>query len=185
MSNLKRKVIILRGIPGSGKSRIAEILAADHKKVIEEEERGVPTEALRARYLSEVVVCSADKFFEIKGQYIFDRTKVAEAHASCYLDFIEAIFDPFVGLIVVDNTNIHLWEYKHYVRLAEFMATDVSIYETGEFDVELCFSRQKHGVPKEVIERMAFEYEEDIKFDDWKREIRNESFFETNGDYED
>lgn len=86
------KVVILRGLPGSGKSTWAE------KQPL-------------------AFICSADKFFEDESGYHFDPSKLKDAHAWCFKRFKEAIAVR-MSLIIVDNTNTTTWEYARYADLA-------------------------------------------------------------------
>lgn len=154
----KGLVILVRGIPGSGKSHHVEELRAKHDKVA-----------------NDFVACSADKFFmqrvpvvrdgvmtqETRMEYNFDPSKIAQAHVSCMAEFIDAL-TAGTKVIVVDNTFIHLWEMKNYVKLANFAEYDVDYHEvrvkTAE-ELKVCVARNLHKVPANVIFRMASEFE--------------------------
>ena len=123
-------MIILRGIPGSGKSTL-----------------------VRERWPS-AYVCSTDHFFDKDGEYKFDVTKLGEAHGSCMRRFIEGVQAGIVGEVVVDNTNTGLAEIAPYVAVAQAYGRDVSIVQI-EADVETCIARGTHGVPAETVRRMA------------------------------
>ena len=60
--------------------------------------------------------------------------------------------------IVVDNTNIHEWEYENYSFLAEINGYNVEVIsirnETRRHTMSVIY-----GVPLDVIERMMNEYE--------------------------
>lgn len=97
-------VIIMRGLPGSGKSMFVDELT----------ERAT---ALGIR----CAVCSADAFFyNDDGQYIFNRRDLSANHQKCVLKFRRHLnanvndFE-FANLIIVDNTNIKLDEMDTYI----------------------------------------------------------------------
>ena len=84
---------------------------------------------------------------------------VGRAHQFCWGHFINAVFND-IPLIVVDNTNIHGWEYKNYRLLGEKMGYEVEVVRLpAVLTAEEYHSRNTHGVPLEVIERMMAEYE--------------------------
>jgi predicted kinase len=114
-----KKVIILRGIPGSGKSTIS------------------------SKYNG--VICSADHFFEKSGTYIFDREKLGEAHLECMKKFINLCISGEKN-IIVDNTNHQLVDLVPYLSVAKCFDYEVEIIRT-KCSVETAFKRQKHGVP--------------------------------------
>lgn len=131
-----RKVIILQGLPGSGKSTYVE--------------------RLRANATVLVNVCSADDFFIAgDGSYQFDAAKLPEAHSACMLSFLErASLRPDEAILIVDNTNTTMWEMAPYRAVALAYGWEVELH-TFPVDVETAAARNIHGVPREAIERMA------------------------------
>jgi predicted kinase len=63
--------------------------------------------------------------------------------------------------VIIDNTNIRGWEMKPYVELAALFQYHVKIEIAKEWDVEVCASRNTHGVPREAIARMKAAFEPD------------------------
>lgn len=131
-------VIIMRGIPGSGKSSIAKSLGG--------------------------VICSADDFFVGEdGVYRFDPSKIADAHRYCFgkfLDLCEIVHDnetyqpgSWIQSIIVDNTNVELWEISPYLTLAKHFGHDVRIIR-ADCDPNVAAERNLHGVPKAAIMSM-------------------------------
>lgn len=144
------KVILVRGIPGSGKSHHVEVL----RKKYERQTRN-PGEK------PDFVVCSADHFFMVGGQYLFDPTKLPQAHNACLANFLDAIHAG-TKVVVVDNTFIRKWEMKNYVKMANFMDYEVDFHEvrvTKLAELMACISRNVHRVPAEVVAKMALEFE--------------------------
>jgi len=132
------KVVILRGPSGSGKS----VYASNHFR---------PSKLV-----------SADNFFVVDGEYKFDPSRIGMAHADCMHQFL-MLLNEGAELIVVDNTNIHIWEFINYVEAANLAGYEIEIVEFAVKTVEaikVCIGRNTHGVPPEVISRMAIEYEE-------------------------
>lgn len=132
MMNTK-KLIILRGLPGSGKSEISWMF----------------WEAMGA------VVCSADFYFDDgTGGYEFNPTKLQDAHKSCWNDFEEAIALE-ASLIVIDNTNTRESEFHHYVNKAS-----QHDYQIHHLIVENRHgSTSSHNVPDATITKMRNRFE--------------------------
>jgi len=145
-----RRVIIMRGVPGSGKSTMVADLA---KWLVHEGDS--------------CAVCSADDYFMVREEpsgplvYRFNPAKIAEAHAACMSKFLESL-SAGVNLVIVDNTNIREWEYRNYVLAARLARYEVSFRECKVetvSEIRACAARNTHGVPLEIIARMAVEYE--------------------------
>ena len=130
-------VYIMRGIPGSGKS------------------------SWIANNLDRGLVCSADNFFMVDGEYRFNPAKLPEAHKACLRFFVELFDDSFVGDIIVDNTNTQLWELTPYLAFAEMKGHSVELIHI-QCPVDVAAARNTHGVPKKAIEAMAARYEKPL-----------------------
>lgn len=123
-----KKVIIMQGIPGSGKSFAVSKLANP-------------------------AVCSADFFFEKDGHYDFDVKKLPEAHAACLLAFLGFVQEG-KPLVVVDNTSTTVAEVAPYYALAQAHGYEVEIH-TVKADPKVAAARNTHGVPLAACEAMA------------------------------
>ena len=130
------KVIITRGLPGSGKSTYIR-------------------EKLVGAY-----VCSADHYFEKGDGYVFKPEKLGEAHGECMRKFIGALEDGR-PLVVVDNTNISLIEISPYLSVAQAFGYEVEIVRiiAGCSLEELC-KRGLHNVPFNTLQRMHERFED-------------------------
>ncbi len=133
-------VFILRGLPGTGKDIISQLLATIPK---------------------EPVILSTDDFFLKAGKYQFDKTLLKEAHEDTWNKFKVSVNNdcPF---IVVNNTNIKKFHYSHYLDYAQRHGYLVSLVIIPHNDVtnkELA-QRNIHGVDQDTIRRMrnAFEW---------------------------
>ncbi len=132
-----RQVIVMRGLPGSGKSTFA------------------------AKMFPEAIVCSSDEYFMIEGKYCFDPSKLGLAHQDCWKEFNFALFMD-KPLVVVDNTCITAAETAPYVLPAECYGYEVQII-TIWVDPELAASRNIHGVPVETVLSMAEQLAEETE----------------------
>lgn len=142
-----RKVIILSGISGSGKSTYAQ------KLVDEADRRGEIHSTVH-----DVQLVSADDYFtatwqegaETKSEYNFDPSKLSKAHQQCFRDFLSAVQSWASGLVIVDNTNTTAAEIAPYYLGAEAFGWEVEIHtlvcSTYE-SVEKCAARNIHNVP--------------------------------------
>ena len=128
-----KELILVRGIPGAGKSTFAELLGGTH--------------------------IETDMYFMKTGEYKFDGTKIKEAHQWCQkevdtmmiLNRIEGIHNK----IVVSNTFTQEWEMKAYYDLAESYD-----YRVTSIIVENRHGNESiHGVPAEAMDRMEKRFE--------------------------
>ncbi len=130
------QVVLMRAIPGSGKSSLAKQLEAKAR-----------AEGKTA------VICSADDFFMENGHYNFNPSKISEAHKTCFKKFMHAVASN-IDLIIVDNTNLSAWEISPYKTYAEAHDLPFSINEVVS-DPKDAFKRQQHGVPEQAHQRMS------------------------------
>ena len=144
----KQVMVIMRGIPGSGKSTIA---------------RGLAT-LLKPPYFKdgESVVYSTDDYWYRNSEvYAWDEKKIKEAHewnqARVRLAAAEGKH------VIVDNTNLDSFAMAPYFDIALEHGMDVTIH-TVRTPVEECIQRQSsrtedRRVPDEVIRKMAAKLE--------------------------
>jgi predicted kinase len=124
-------LILLRGLPGSGKTTLARVILQ------------LPTN-------TEPEVLSADDFFETKdGDYIFDSTKLKEAHNYCQFRCSERMRQQKAKIIVA-NTFTQEWEMDEYFKMAERYN-----YRVHTVIVENRHGNENvHGVPEDKLQQM-------------------------------
>jgi len=139
----KQTLIIIRGIPGSGKSTYAETL----KKDLWEE--GYDVERFEAD----------DFWIDDNGDYIFRPELLGLAHRECWRRTFEA-FDHGLDYAIVSNTFTTAKEMEPYLKEAETRGLNVVVYRMdNEFG-------SIHGVPAKTIESMK------ARFVDYPGEIK-------------
>ena len=97
--------IILRGLPGSGKSTFAAQLARDHGHLHLE----------------------ADQHFMVDGAYRFDPARLADAHAIVARDALAAMQSG--RRVVVANTHVKLWEMAAIIGAARLAGRTICFVE--------------------------------------------------------
>ncbi len=134
--------MIMRGLPGSGKSFRAE-----------EFNKHYTIEGYKS------IVLSTDQFWIDKetNEYNFQGQFIGRAHEWNRGRCAHAMRVDKYEVIIIDNTNTTLKEMLPYIEMAAEFGYDVEIYEPRtdwKYDVEECFKRNTHGVPKESIKSM-------------------------------
>jgi len=132
-------IVILRGLSGSGKTTFANELAYC-----------VTRHSLRCE------ICSADDFFyDMSGIYTFDKSQLKTVHKECH-DRFTATMKRGVDCIIIDNTNINMWEFAEYEldgRQGGYRFKYVE-FECENFQhARILLNRTNHDIDLEVLER--------------------------------
>lgn len=127
----KKTLIIVRGIPGSGKSTFANKL----KNYFEE--HGYHGDTFES-----------DSFFVKNGVYKFNPKLLYLAHKICYDKVFNNLEKENVDFSIVANTFILKSDVKKYREHAEELGYDVMIFRmTNKF-------KDVHEVPEETLQKM-------------------------------
>jgi predicted kinase len=129
---MPNSLILIRGLPGSGKSTKA--------KQIEARTSGF------TRHLE------ADMYFILGDEYIFDTSKLGKAHEWCQQmtkDYLKRGFN-----VVVSNTFTTLKEIKPYEHIAKDLGVNLEVYQMNNSFKSI------HDVPEETINRMKTRWQE-------------------------
>lgn len=109
MAKARPTLRLIRGLPGSGKSTMAQAMT-DFEHI------------------------EADQFFVAlgKGKYRFVKQAIGRAHADCFYRATRALFHG--RNVVVSNTFTQLWEMQRYIDLAKTMNATLEVIEAkGEY----------------------------------------------------
>lgn len=134
------QLIIVRGLPGSGKTTFAKALAQKH--------------------FQKAALFAADDFFMEGDTYAFDGARLGEAHGWCQRKTLEALQNS--TNVIVHNTFVTSKEFDPYLAMVTQAKVDIRVYNV--FDGGLCDAklsvRGAHGVPIGVIGRMRANFTE-------------------------
>lgn len=141
---MKKHLIILRGVSGSGKSTVAELLADIGVAPLYGSREGV---IVKDRPVS---ICCADDFFMKDGEYKFNPAALGIAHKVCK-DKCEKAMKAGEERVIVANTSTTEKEINPYIALAE---------EYGYMVISLIVENRHggqnvHGVPSEALDKMV------------------------------
>jgi len=122
--------MLIRGLPGSGKSTVAKLF-------------------------DKALHFEADMYFlDADGNYHFDASKIKNAHNWCRHSVMDAMKEGH-PIVVVSNTFTQEWEMEVYYLLAEelgYRVTSMIVENRHE-------GKNIHGCPDDKIEQMKTRFE--------------------------
>ena len=127
--------LIMRGVPGSGKSTVARKLVGE-----------------------EGIIHSTDRFFYKNGVFEWDPSLLPKYHDRNYMAFCASL-DAGISPVICDNTNVQFWEYERYVNAARNAGYLVAIVVMPHPDPQVAAARTIHGVSAEDIQEMLAMWE--------------------------
>lgn len=142
---MSKKLILCRGLPGSGKSYLAKELGQGKSY-------------------------STDDFFVVNGEYRFNLKLIGKAH-EWNQNRVKMAMVSGEAVVVVDNTMTQKWEMLPYVKMAQEYGYEVEIREpswhpdlkkNGKWNVDFLVGRNVHGVNRDILEKMIARYEYDV-----------------------
>jgi len=132
-------IYVYRGIPGCGKTTMANAIM---------EQR------------TEGVFAADDYFVNEVGVYNFDPRNLAIAHSECLVNAVR--YAEKHGEVAITNTFIRHWEMKLVVEMARLASQQLHVVDFVPVTIEQvkkAHARNTHGVPLEVVARMAVEFQ--------------------------
>lgn len=142
-----RVMICMRGAPGSGKSHLA---------------RTIVDRTVNGGNYDDHIFSTDDYFYDRQTkQYNFDPSQLRHAHISNNIRVGQRARDGW-SPIIIDNTNMKLWEMFAYVREGIKYGYLIKILQpntTWAHSSEELTLRNKHNVDRTTIERMLEMYE--------------------------
>lgn len=145
-----RVLILMRGVPGSGKSYLAKKIVA----------ATISTSLVDYK----THICSTDDYFESGGVYIFDKQRLSEAHDWNQRRVRNALHQG-LSPVIVDNTNVETWEMEPYLRDGVRNGYLIEVMEPNTpwaKKYNQLVMRNSHNVPPHTIRKMLNNFEEGV-----------------------
>lgn len=137
-----RKLYLMQGVPGSGKSTVAARIKAGAWEETDKEP---------------IILSTDDWRYGDCGHYVFDPVTNVEFHMACQRTCVDAM-RLGIETIIIDNTNIEKWQAEPYFCLARMYGYEINVIRV---DPGLAEAKRRNAqrplerrVPDEVIESM-------------------------------
>lgn len=154
------RVLICRGVPGSGKSTLTHWLAQlaagpDAQSWVED---SVTYYGILGSRI-DVAIHSTDQYFvNEQGEYHYNASKIGLNHSKNYKAFKDSV-EKGIPLVIVDNTNTTSSEFDKYRKHAESLDYWVTFMVQPHPTVGEAAERNVHQVPSDVIKKMIARFE--------------------------
>jgi predicted kinase len=137
-----KRMFLVRGVQGSGKSTFARMIASKFGKRL----GNVPDGEERC------MIVEADEYFiNPDGEYEFNANELPDAHRWCQLRAKEGMLKSII--VIVANTFSRNWEMDPYKKMASEYGYDVNVIECqNNFG-------STHNVPEEIVQRTRDRWE--------------------------
>ena len=147
------RVFVCRSLPGSGKSFLVDNMTKNMAP-------------------NEFVVCCADDYLTINGQYVWSPERAGAAHIKCYRKFLESLIQKIPNVFLA-NTNLVWSQFKDYVKYANLAGYEVHLIRPKTWwrnCVEVCYIMNSHGLTYEKLEMMKSRMQTDEEIARFARE---------------
>jgi YLP motif-containing protein 1 len=154
-------VIILRGLPGSGKSHIAKLI---REKELFHSAPAPRLLSIDSYFLTEVEKTEKDpetgrRVKRRVQEYEYEPEMEQVYRASLMKTYNKTLEEGFFPMVVVDAPNTKVHHFDRYWSNGKMNGFDVYVAELID-SVEICVARNIHNRTQEDIEKLAREWEE-------------------------
>ena len=139
----EKTLIIIRGLSGSGKTTIADLICS--------------------KQADRIAISVDDFFYDEDDDYVFESARLKEAHEWCLNETETCVKEGFIT-IVVHNTFTRRWEVEPYIALAakhDYRISVLSLHDRGLSDYQLV-AHSPHDVPLGSIRHQRKRWESDV-----------------------
>ena len=153
MITATRSLILVRGLPGSGKTTLAKLIVS---------------------LVEDGAAVAADDFFEDEeGNYQFDPTRLQEVHEKCQ-ETVHRLMRDGYSVLVVHNTFSQRWEMERYIRMArdnKYQLHVIDLFNAG-LSIDQLVERNTHGVPYAAVHAMWERWQRDWRTDGERQAVK-------------
>lgn len=158
-----RHAFVMRGIPGSGKTETAKMIASgnDFRREFVEKDGVVycigrepdEYELNFDEILPFAAIHSTDQYFIKDGVYKYNPKKQGKYHNQNFKAFRDSL-ELGIGIVICDNTNIEHKDYERYVRAAKNEGYIVSVVTMPAPSIKEAVERNTHNLPRGTLEQL-------------------------------